>query len=125
YQAITEVVHDNGAVISRDWIGGAHNRLNKGIDRDLSKVDWAAMYKENLDGIQRADIVIQEATNFGFQEGFYTAEALRLKKPVLIVTREDIRQRVIYGMEHKLLSKYQYTDVTDLKKVVHKFIKTN
>lgn len=125
YQAIAEVVHDNGAAVSRDWIGAAQSRINRGVDRDTSKVEWADMYRENIEGIQRADIVIQEVTNYRFQEGFYAAEALRLKKPLLLVSRENIRTRVLYGIEHKLLSKYHYDNIDELKKIVKKFLKEN
>jgi hypothetical protein len=125
YQAIVEVIHDNDAVISRDWIGVARSRVEKNITRDTTKAEWADMYKENIEGMIRADIVIMEATNYRFPEGFYISEALRLKKPVLLVTRENVRNRVLYGIKHKLLSIHHYDNVEDLKKIVNKFIKAN
>jgi hypothetical protein len=125
YEAIVEAIHDNDAVVSRDWIGVAKSRVDKNIVRDTMKVEWADMYRENIEGIMRADVVIEEVTNYRFQEGFYASEALRLKKPTLLVTRENVRNRVIYGIKHKLLSTHHYDDVEDLKKIVNKFLKAN
>jgi hypothetical protein len=122
---VIETIHDSGAVIARDWIGAAQNRIDKKIIRDDTKVEWADVHKENSEAISRSDIVIIEATNYGFQEGFYTSEALRQKKPVLLLTRENIRGRLIYGIKHKLLSVQHYDTADSLKKVVNKFIKAN
>jgi hypothetical protein len=125
YHAVIEVIHDSGAVIARDWISAAQNRIDKGIVRDDAKVEWDDVHKENNEAISRSDIVIIEATNYGFQEGFYTSQALQQKKPILLVTRNNIRSQLIYGIRHKLLSTQHYNDKDDLKKIVTKFIKAN
>lgn len=125
YQAIVEVIHDNSAVTARDWISAAQNNLDKNIARDNTKVEWEDVHKENSEAISRSDIVIIEATNYGFQEGFYTSEALRQKKPVLLLTREDIRGKLVSGFRHKLLLVQHYDDVESLKKIVNKFIRSN
>lgn len=125
YHAIIEVIHDSGAVIARDWINAAQNRIDKGITRDDTKVEWDDVHKENSEAISRSDVIIIEATNYGFQEGFYTSQALQQKKPVLLVTRENVRGRLISGIKHKLLITQHYDDQADLKKIVAKFIKAN
>jgi hypothetical protein len=125
YHATLEVIHDSGAVIARDWISAAQNRVDKNIVRDDTKVEWDDVHKENIEAISRSDIVIIEATNYGFQEGFYTSQALQQKKPVLLVTRENIRSRLIHGINHKLLTTQRYDNQEDLKKIVTKFIKAN
>jgi len=123
--AILEVVHDNGAVVARDWISAAQNHANNHSEQDDTNVEWDDAHKENTEAISRADIIIIEATNYGFPEGFYTSQALQQKKPVLLVTREDIRGRLIYGIKHKLLLTQHYDTQEDLKKVLAKFIKAN
>lgn len=122
---ILEVIHDNSAVIARDWISAAQNRIDKNIVRDDTKVDWDSVHKENSEAIIRSDLVIIEATNYGFQEGFYTSQAIEHKKPVLLVTRNNIRGQLIHGVKHKLLSVQQYKDEGELAKVVSKFVKAN
>jgi len=125
YHAILEVIHDHGAVIARDWISAAQNRVDKDIIRDDTKVEWDDVHKENSEAISRSDVVIIEATNYGFQEGFYTSQALQQKKPVLLVTQKNLRSQLVYGIKHKLLTAQHYDDKEDLKKIVTKFIKAN
>jgi hypothetical protein len=122
---ILEVIHDDGAVIARDWISAAQNRVNKNIIRDDAKVIWGDVHKENSEAITRSDIIIIEATNYGFQEGFYTSQALQEKKPVLLLTRKNIRELLIHGIKHKLLSTQHYDTQEDIQKIVGKFIKAN
>jgi negative regulator of replication initiation len=122
---ILEIIHDDGAVIARDWISAAQNRINKNIVRDDTKVLWDDVHKENSEAITRSDIVIIEATNYGFQEGFYTSQALQEKKPVLLLTRKNIQGLLVHGIHHKLLSVHHYDTEGDLKKIVAKFIKSN
>jgi len=123
--SILETIHDNAAVIARDWIGAAQNRINKDIERDDTKVNWDDVHQENSEAIMRSDVVIIEGTNYGFQEGFYTSQALQHKKPVLLLTRENIRGRLIHGFRNKLLSVQHYDTKDDLKKAVDKFVKAN
>jgi hypothetical protein len=122
---LMEVIYDHGAVIARDWISAAQNRIDKNIVRDDTKVEWNDVHKENSEAITRSDIVIIEATNYSFQEGFYTSQALQQKKPVLLLTRENIRGKLIYGIKHKLLTVQHYDSEESLKKVVSKFIRVN
>jgi hypothetical protein len=123
--SVIEVIHDNGAVIARDWVGAASNRIAKNIIRDDTKVNWDDVHNENTEAISRSDVVIIEATNYGFQEGFYTSQALQAKKPVLLLTRENIRSRLLHGLNHKLLTIQGYQDQEQLKKIVGKFVKAN
>lgn len=125
YHSVLETIHDDGAVVARDWISAAQNRINKNIVRDETKIDWDDVHKENSEAINRSDIVIIEATNYGFQEGFYTSQALQQKKPVLLITRENIRGRLVHGIKNKLLTVSHYDSHDDLKKIVNKFIKSN
>lgn len=53
------------------------------------------------------------------------SQALQHKKPVLLVTRENIRGRLINGIKHKLLTVQHYDTQDDLKKIVNKFIRVN
>lgn len=125
YHSMLEVIHDDGAVVARDWISAAQNRLDKNIIRDDTKIVWEEVHKENSEAISRSDIVVIEATNYGFQEGFYMSQALQHKKPVLLVTRENVRGRLINGIKHKLLTTQHYDTQDELKKIVNKFIRVN
>lgn len=125
YFTMLEVIRDNSAVIARDWISAANDRAIKNIVRDDSKIKWHDVHNENSDAIVRSDVVIIEATNYGFQEGFYTSQALASKKPVLLLTRNDTNSLLISGIEHKLLTTRQYTNKSELKNIVDTFLKDN
>jgi hypothetical protein len=125
YHSVLEAIHDAGAVVARDWISAAQNRIDKSIVRDDTKIDWDDIHRENSEAITRSDIVIIEATNFGFQEGFYTSQALQQKKPVLLLTRNNIRGLLIHGIKNKLLTTQHYDSHDDINKIVGKFIKSN
>jgi hypothetical protein len=122
---ILEVIHDNGAVVARDWISATQNNIDQHVEPDGTNVMWDDVHKENSEAISRADIVIIEATNYGFEEGFYTSQALQQKKPVLLVTRKDIRGQLTYGIKHKLLLTRHYDSQDELKKILSTFIKAN
>lgn len=125
YHAAIEVIHDQGAVLARDWISAAQNRIDKNIVRDNTKVEWDDVHKENSEAISHADVIIIEATNYGFQEGFYASQALQQKKPVLLLTRKNVRSQLINGIKHKLLSVEHYDQMDNLKSIVQHFIKAN
>jgi len=126
-QSAVEAIHDSGAVLSRDWIGAAKRHVEKSSEPDLSDTisDWNQFHQENLDSLSRADIVLADVTSYTFPDGFYTLYALEHKKPVLLVTRNDIRTCLLAGIQHKLLTTSHYDTKEDLKKIVTKFIKAN
>jgi len=122
-RTIVETIHDNDAILSRDWLGAAYNRVVK--NKNYSKVDWEAIYEESCDAILRSDLVIIEASQYSFQQGFFASFALANKKPTLLVTRSNIKNRSLSGIKHKLLITREYTSQDDLQKIVKKFIKDN
>ena len=126
-QSAVEAIHDNGAVLSRDWISAVRRQINKNAEYDLSNTtkDWEQFHQENLDSISRADVVFADVTNYTFPDGFYTQYALQQKKPVLLVTRKDTRTCLLAGIRHKLLTIHHYDTKEELNKLVTKFIKAN
>lgn len=122
---IVETVHDYGAVIARDWMSAAQHRLDKKIIRDDSKVDWDAVNRENVDAINRADLVIIETTSYTFQEGLYASKALAAKKPVLILTRNNPKGLLLSGLKDRFLEVKQYTSKDDIRSIVGSFLKSN
>ena len=121
-RTIIETVHDQGAVLARDWIGAAINRTRK---NKSETEDWADIHNESCDAIMRSDIIIIEATQYSFQQGFFTSFALSNKKPTLILSRNDLKGRSLSGMRHRLLTIKEYSSKDDLEKTVKRFIKDN
>lgn len=118
YRNILDLAHDNGAEIAQDWISTAEKEKK-------STTNWADVHKANVEAIDQADAVIIEATDYGFQEGFYTSLALQKRKPVLLLTREDISGLLVSGIHHNLLDAREYKNKDNLQKVVSKFLSDN
>lgn len=126
-ESAVEAIHDSEAVLSRDWVSAVKRRIEKNSEVDLTKrvSDWDQFHQENLDSIARSDVVVADVTNYTFPDGYYTLYALQHKKPVLLVTRKDIRTSLLAGIKHKQLTIHHYDTKEDIKKLVTKFIKTN
>ncbi len=126
YETIVDVAHNNGAVLARDWLHAAYgNSGNKTSYLNDDKVDWTEVHRENLGAMSRSDILIIEATTYGFQHGFFISHAILHKKPVLVVARLDSKKHPLFGVTDKLLSTKQYQTKEELEKIVNAYIKAN
>jgi len=124
-KAITEVVYDNDSLLARDWVGAAEVRVIKNGRRDDAKTDWESVHQENCAAILFSDIVIIEATVYGFMQGYYAALAGLHKKPTLIVLRQQgIVKRLLTGIDKNTLTIVDYETVDQLRKIVRDFIKS-
>ncbi len=123
---IIEVIHTNGVILARDWLGAAVSaRKQDSSYFNDDKVDWSEVHRENLAALSRSDIVIIEASTYSFQNGFFLSQALLAKKPVLVVARLNSRTHPLFGIKDKLLTTKQYEKEDELAKIVNTFIKNN
>ncbi len=121
FQRIIDVVHENGDSIARNWTEAAYQRhLVHGIPDE--KVDWQPIVEANLEAIRRADVVIAESTYYTFSQGFQVATALRLSKPVLVLTRNQFKARTFSGYESALLEVVEYSTKTDVAHAVNRYL---
>jgi hypothetical protein len=122
-QKITQTVYANRAMVFRDWIETAHSRRKQNI-RD-ENVDWTSILSENVEAIRRSDLVIIEASQSRFSQGLQAYFAAQYKKPTLIVTRSQIKDRFISGVGNKYILVKPYKTEEELEAIVSKFIKQN
>lgn len=120
-QRIVEAVHDRGAIIALNWIEPALLRHKEKI----SVPDWTSYVEANLGAIKRSDIVIADLTHYSFAQGYVVAAALRLKKPVLAISRDSIQGHTASGITNPLFTYKKYTDEQDLKDIVNDFLVKN
>lgn len=118
---IVEMVHDHGAVIALNWLEPALLRQKENI----STPDWTSYVEANIDAIKRADIVIADLTHYSFAQGYIVAAAFQHKKPVLAVSRNDIRSHTASGIVNPLFTYKKYKDEKELKSIVHDFLIKN
>lgn len=120
---IIQTVYANHAMVARDWIEPAQSRRANNVkDED---VNWTALQSENIAAIEKADMVIVEASQYRFSQGYQAYNAIQRKKPTLIITRSEIKDRYLSGVGGKYLTVKHYKDEGELEEIVSKFIKQN
>ncbi len=121
FRQIARIIHENNGLLARDWAETVHhNRTVKKIPDE--KVDWKTVMADSLDAVSRSDAIIIEATNYTFSQGFQTAMALQKKKPVLLVSRNKITDRVISGYEDPNLTIAEYGTLHELQRIITSFL---
>lgn len=118
---IVEMVHDHGAVIALNWLEPALLRQKENI----STPDWTSYVEANIEAIKRADIVVADLTHYSFAQGYVVAAALQYKKPVLAVSRNDIRSHTASGIINPLFTYKKYSSEKELGSIVHDFLVKN
>jgi hypothetical protein len=78
-----------------------------------------------LEAINRADIIIIEASDYDFDQGMQTAAALQQKKPTLIVSQTSLEQTGLARYHNRLLTIATYNSDEELNKIVSRFIHAN
>ena len=122
---IVKIIKQNDSTLALDWIESAYIDSGKGATQQNPEPDWQTIMEETLDAIGRADVVIVEATHYTFSQGFQAAMALNQKKPVLIVSRTPIEERLVSGLKSRDSSMAEYTSEEELEAVVSQFLRDN
>lgn len=122
-RAIMQAVYNSHAIVFRNWLdAAASRRKNNAREQDT---DWEAILNDNVEAIKKSDLVIVEATQARFSQGFQAYTAARYKKPTLVVTRTPVKGHFISGVAGKLITIKQYATEDELRAIVGKFIKQN
>lgn len=87
YTMIRSAVVALGHTMAYDWIDNEHEFIASGKKHTPS--DWEKINHENMAALSRADVVIAEASALTFSTGFLVANAIQMKKPTLILTRNN------------------------------------
>jgi hypothetical protein len=125
FNKIIEVIHDNDGMLARNWLGAVQARIDRDNRENDDKEDWEEWYKEIVDSIISAHVVIIETTLYAYMQGFYTAVAIQHKKPTLVLLREyDIKKHPIFGIQSEYITVKIYENLDDLEKIVNAFIKS-
>ena len=97
-------------ILTRDWLPHTEKRLQKGI-KDVS--DIKLIYKECVNSIKEADLVIIEDTVSNFSTGHQITLALQNKKPTLVLWQgkkhRQFNQMFIHGIESDILQVSEYS----------------
>lgn len=120
-EEIKKVIQRRGGSLVNDWIPSAVDRLKK----DVKVKDWEPIVEESIAGIERADIVIIEASHNSFSQGYLMAAALEHQKPVLILSKKPLAEKTAELPSSPLLTTVIYSATSALEEIVHTFIRKN
>lgn len=124
YRTIMRTIYNHEHLLAFDWVEPAFVRMKR--DPTDETTDWSSILEGNIEAIARADLIIIEATHYGFGQGYHAALALQQKKPVLLLSRrKNIENRLASGIRDELLLIKTYTTEAELEKVVSKFLQDN
>lgn len=110
YYSIRNYLLGQEFILTRDWLPHTEKRLQKGI-KDVS--DIKLIYKECVNSIKEADLVIIEDTVSNFSTGHQITLALQNKKPTLVLWQgkkhRQFNQMFIHGIESDILQVSEYS----------------
>ena len=109
---IRGVIREQNHTILDDWIEHAFDlRVNK--KGSGQSTDWVSIYKNNLENIAKADVVVAETSYNTFGVGYQIAVAAQQKKPILLLRHENTETDVFAaGIVDSWIKSVQYTDET-------------
>jgi hypothetical protein len=112
YYAIRDyLAHDH--VLTRDWLDETERHIQAG-NRELPNIK--KIYKQCVDAIRDADLIVIEDTVSNFSTGHQITLALQMRKPTLVLWQgkkhRHFNQMFIHGIESDLLQVAEYTPET-------------
>lgn len=119
---VIDVIHANDHFLVHSWVEPAYKRL---VELKKPVDDWVYVYKQNLEAVAQADVVIAETTHENFAVGYQVAFAIQQRKPVLMLRREAADKNVFAtGVEDGWVRHQEYND-KNVVSIVEKFLKDN
>lgn len=123
YRRIVKAIHNHGDSLTEDWVEPSHELSTSG--RKYTELDWSTIYRENMEALAKADVVVIDNTVTNFSVGYMAAVGLQHKKPTLILFRDKaIEGTMASGMDESLVTLKEYDD-KNLEEVVSDFLEKN
>jgi hypothetical protein len=118
---IVEAIHEEGHTLAHDWVEPTYQLVKKGTK--VVDLDYARIHKESLESIYQADVVIADSSLPSFSVGYQVAMSLQMKKPILVINKDDVSKSPFpTGIDGLLYKKYNEKDI---KQTVIAFLKEN
>lgn len=117
-----KAIQARGDTLALDWVEKAYRR---GSEPTKETADWAKIYKENLEVIAGADVIIAETSYENFGVGYQVATAVQQKKPVLLLRHATAdRNAFATGVEDGWVKREEYSEES-LPKILKGFLDAN
>jgi hypothetical protein len=86
---LVTIIKREGHEIVDNWVDASYRKQE--IEREGPEaIDWSLQYKESVEALSRADAVVAETSNPSFSVGYQVAQAVAMKKPILVLNREGV-----------------------------------
>lgn len=119
---MVSTIHDRGDTLALEWIERAYKRVS---ESDQQSADWSKIYKENLEIIAKADVIIAESSYENFGVGYQVAVAVQQKKPVLLLRHASADKNAFAtGVEDGWVKREDYTE-ENLPTILKTFLDAN
>jgi hypothetical protein len=125
-----EHLHKLVAVIERE----GHEVVDNWVDKEYQqwaveeegheKIDWALQYKESMEALTRADAVVAETSVPSFSVGYQVAQAVAMKKPILVLNREGV-DKSFFASGIEVGIDYQKYTAETVDAVLEKWLRDN
>jgi hypothetical protein len=120
---IQNTIHRSGHMLARDWIEPAFIEATEGIK---GVVDWNAVFKENMESLNKADVMVAEVTEKSFGVGFQVALAAQQKKPILLLhQKHGYKKSLADGVAGDYIERKDYQNGDEIEGLVNAFLEKN
>lgn len=124
-RSFVKIVHEEGHSMALDWVEPIYrNEVKTG----KNGIDWPVLYKDSMDSITRADVVIAEMSTQSFGVGYQAAMAIQQKKPTLLLHSDEVDDSVFAsGIPADIDDPAEYKKYTtkNIEKIIKEFLRKN
>ncbi|HEY5695675.1 MAG TPA: hypothetical protein VIQ80_02465 [Candidatus Saccharimonadales bacterium] len=121
---MVKIIEKRGHKVIDNWIEVTYDIRVKNA-KPVDSVDWSKIYKDNLENIAKADVIIAEASYDTFGVGYQIAVAVQQKKPTLLLRHESVdADSFAVGIVDSWVKREVYNDET-LESIIDKFLQEN
>lgn len=125
YRAILQALKQHDVTLTSEWLDDAYERMLKGANHEGNGRAWESIYRENLDAISRADVILAEVSNSSFLVGFQVACALQLKKPVLLLSTHEQADGALSASLNEEIIRFARYSSNNIDTIVGDFVVEN
>ncbi len=123
FRLIIKALEKKRVALVTDWIEEVYEKEKDKPGQNHFK--WQDIYRDNLDAISRADVIVAEVGRKSFLVGFQVANALKLKKPILLLSKSDKVDSALGVSSNEEIIKFSKYTNSNINAVIGKFIDEN
>jgi len=108
---LVATIKSQGHELVDDWVDDAYK--SQEVDgKPFEDTDWSILYKESIEALSRADAVVAETSTPSFSVGYQVAQAVAMKKPILVLNREGVEKSFFASGIEAGIDYHKYTSET-------------